>query len=207
MGVCRRAPSVHASPVDGNSVNACTTFCDRCERFFGGVNRSNTNGASWCHSLFFLLEYSMLRCVSLVICLCCLIGAATLAKESSSVDDISPLSSSSSSSSLSSSSARTSPITSSIRGTRHPSNITEPRSKNDETIPVADRGRKKKISRACQPPNHHSYPFCNVSLPLSERVDDLIGRLTLEEKPYLLTARQSPTNSIPRLGVPECTYF
>ena len=56
--------------------------------------------------------------------------------------------------------------------------------------------------RACVPP-HDKYPFCNMSLSLSDRVDDLIDRLTLEEKPFLLTARESPRGNISRLGIPE----
>ena len=59
-----------------------------------------------------------------------------------------------------------------------------------------------KIPRACLPP-HDTYPFCNASLPLSTRVDDLISRLTLDEKPTLLVARNSPNGNISRLGVPE----
>ena len=39
------------------------------------------------------------------------------------------------------------------------------------------------IPRACEPP-HDTYPFCNTTLGLDERVDDLIKRLTLDEKPY-----------------------
>ena len=57
--------------------------------------------------------------------------------------------------------------------------------------------------RACVTP-HDVYPFCNASLPLEQRLDDLIQRLTLEEKPYLLTARESPKGNISRLGIPEC---
>ncbi|KAG7342096.1 glycoside hydrolase [Nitzschia inconspicua] len=57
-------------------------------------------------------------------------------------------------------------------------------------------------SRACVFP-HNGYPFCNSSLPLDERIDDLISRLTLEEKPWLLTARYSPKGNISRLGIPE----
>jgi beta-glucosidase-like glycosyl hydrolase len=34
-------------------------------------------------------------------------------------------------------------------------------------------------------------------------VDDLISMLTLEEKPYLLVARESPKGNISRLGIPE----
>jgi xylan 1,4-beta-xylosidase len=58
------------------------------------------------------------------------------------------------------------------------------------------------IPRACEPPHDH-YPFCDASLPLDERLDDLIGRLTIDEKPYLLTARESPKGNISRLGIPE----
>lgn len=61
------------------------------------------------------------------------------------------------------------------------------------------------IPRACVPP-HDVYPFCDPSLPLDVRLDDLISRLTLEEKPYLLTARQSPEGYIDRLGIPEYNW-
>jgi len=59
------------------------------------------------------------------------------------------------------------------------------------------------IPRACLPP-HDKYPFCDPALPLSDRLDDLIHRLTLDEKPFLLTARESPKGNISRLGIPEC---
>lgn len=58
------------------------------------------------------------------------------------------------------------------------------------------------IPRACMPP-HDKYPFCDPKLPLDRRVDDLIQRLRLEEKPYLLIARESPKGNISRLGIPE----
>jgi hypothetical protein len=60
-------------------------------------------------------------------------------------------------------------------------------------------------SRACAPPHHHHYTFCNTTLGWDARVDDLVARLTLDEKPYLLTARESPRGNISRLGIPECT--
>ena len=58
------------------------------------------------------------------------------------------------------------------------------------------------IPRACAPPHDH-YEFCDTTLPLSSRIDDLIGRLTLDEKPTLLVARNSPKGNISRLGIPE----
>ena len=58
------------------------------------------------------------------------------------------------------------------------------------------------IPRACIAP-HADYPFCNPKLPLRSRVDDLISRLTLDEKPTLLIARNSPKGNISRLGIPE----
>mmetsp|Transcript_19050 Transcript_19050/g.44658 ORF Transcript_19050/g.44658 Transcript_19050/m.44658 type:complete len:775 (-) Transcript_19050:48-2372(-) len=58
------------------------------------------------------------------------------------------------------------------------------------------------IPRACEPP-HDKYLFCNPNKTLDERLDDLIGNLTLEEKPYLLIARESPDGNISRLGIPE----
>jgi beta-D-xylosidase 4 len=58
------------------------------------------------------------------------------------------------------------------------------------------------IPRACVPP-HDIYPFCNTSLSTRTRADDLISRLTLDEKPTLLMARQSPKGNISRLGIPE----
>jgi hypothetical protein len=52
-------------------------------------------------------------------------------------------------------------------------------------------------SRAPSPPSpprpcvapHDGYPFCNTSLSLAARVDDLVARLALDEKPFLLVAR------------------
>lgn len=44
------------------------------------------------------------------------------------------------------------------------------------------------------------FPFCNTSLPLEERLDDLIERLTYEEK---CAALDSANPAVPRLGVPS----
>mmetsp|Transcript_12849 Transcript_12849/g.24324 ORF Transcript_12849/g.24324 Transcript_12849/m.24324 type:complete len:787 (-) Transcript_12849:194-2554(-) len=58
------------------------------------------------------------------------------------------------------------------------------------------------IPRACVAP-HDRYSFCDTKLSYEERAKDLVSRLALEEKPYLLTARESPKGNISRLGIPE----
>lgn len=49
-----------------------------------------------------------------------------------------------------------------------------------------------------------SYPFQNPALPLSERVSDLISRLTLPEKINQLVHEN---NAIPRLGIPAYNWW
>ncbi|KAL1350940.1 hypothetical protein HN51_014906 [Arachis hypogaea] len=53
---------------------------------------------------------------------------------------------------------------------------------------------------ACDPKNSNTndLPFCKASLPITERVRDLIGRLTLEEKVGLLVDNAA---AVPRLGM------
>ena len=46
-------------------------------------------------------------------------------------------------------------------------------------------------------------PFCNGRLPIADRVDDLVQRLQLEEKPLLMVARLAPLGNISRLGIPQ----
>lgn len=58
------------------------------------------------------------------------------------------------------------------------------------------------IPRACAPP-HDTYAFCDPQLPLQARLDNLLSLLTLDEKPTLLLARNSPRGNVSRLGVPE----
>ena len=55
--------------------------------------------------------------------------------------------------------------------------------------------------RACSQAAAKAWAFCNTSLPLDERVTDLVGRISMAEAGALLTARQSP--EIPRLGIPQ----
>ena len=44
------------------------------------------------------------------------------------------------------------------------------------------------------------WKFCDTSVPLDERVSDLVKRISLQEAGSLLTARESA--AIPRLGIP-----
>lgn len=46
---------------------------------------------------------------------------------------------------------------------------------------------------------HHQYPMWDASLSLEERLDDLIARLTTEEKIRLIPTREA---TVPRLGIP-----
>eukprot|EP01084_Bolivina_argentea_P000392 742_1 len=59
------------------------------------------------------------------------------------------------------------------------------------------------IRVGCLPPNN-TFLFCNKSLPLDIRINNIISLLTIEEKAYLLTARKS--NPILRLGIPEYNW-
>nr|AJP06250.1 BXL1 [Pinus tabuliformis] len=50
----------------------------------------------------------------------------------------------------------------------------------------------------------NSFPFCNTSLPIGDRVKDLVGRLTLQEKVQQLVDQ---TTAIPRLGIPVYLWW
>ncbi len=59
---------------------------------------------------------------------------------------------------------------------------------------------------ACRPP-HDQFPFCDVSLPVATRVDDLISRIQTKDKANLMTARGrggdgKNMQALPELGVP-----
>src|SRR5512146_1373570 len=47
-------------------------------------------------------------------------------------------------------------------------------------------------------------PFRNPELPIEQRVDDLIGRLTLDEKVSLMVERAAP---VERLGIPAFPWW
>lgn len=49
-----------------------------------------------------------------------------------------------------------------------------------------------------------NYPFQNTSLSFDQRVEDLVGRLTLKEKVSLM---QNKAESVPRLGIPSYNWW
>ncbi|XP_039055314.1 probable beta-D-xylosidase 7 [Hibiscus syriacus] len=53
-------------------------------------------------------------------------------------------------------------------------------------------------------PPTKSYPFCNSSLSINQRVQDLISRLTLDEK---ISQLVNSAPAIPRLGIPEYEWW
>ncbi|KNA26035.1 hypothetical protein SOVF_001040 isoform A [Spinacia oleracea] len=59
---------------------------------------------------------------------------------------------------------------------------------------------------ACNPKHSgtRGYPFCNTKLPVADRVKDLIGRLTLQEKVALLVDNAA---AIPRLGIQDYEWW
>lgn len=62
-------------------------------------------------------------------------------------------------------------------------------------------GRTPGWADACTQPGLKDFPFCDTTLPLATRVDDLASRILLNETGPMLTARQSI--AIPRLGLPS----
>ncbi|GLT93833.1 hypothetical protein SLE2022_116070 [Rubroshorea leprosula] len=53
-------------------------------------------------------------------------------------------------------------------------------------------------------PKTKSYPFCKTTLPISQRVQDLISRLTLDEK---ISQLVNAAPAIPRLGIPAYVWW
>jgi hypothetical protein len=66
-------------------------------------------------------------------------------------------------------------------------------------------------TRACQSPFDaaHGFRFCDATLSLDERVNDLIARVwntSVDVIPYLLTARNMGASALPLLGISEYDY-
>ncbi|CAI9763894.1 unnamed protein product [Fraxinus pennsylvanica] len=53
-------------------------------------------------------------------------------------------------------------------------------------------------------PSTNSFTFCNTSLPISKRVDDLVSSLTLDEK---ISQLANKAYAIPRLGIPYYQWW
>src|ERR1035441_2632437 len=60
------------------------------------------------------------------------------------------------------------------------------------------------VVRAQQQTPQQAYPFQDPNLSIEQRVDDLVSRLTLDEKIGMLAQVQP---AIPRLGIKSFTYF
>jgi hypothetical protein len=58
------------------------------------------------------------------------------------------------------------------------------------------------VQQACAPPKNN-FTFCNVSLPLAERVDALLSALTVQEKVSLMGDLQQ---AVPRLNLPSYSW-
>ena len=59
--------------------------------------------------------------------------------------------------------------------------------------------RSQLVNITCADPPLNTYPYCNSKLPIDQRVDDLLSRLTLWEKVFM---QNSDQGGVPRLGVP-----
>ena len=55
-----------------------------------------------------------------------------------------------------------------------------------------------------QSTSKYKYSFLNPDLPISQRVNDLVGRMTLQEK---VSQMQSRAPAIPRLGIPAYPWW
>ena len=57
---------------------------------------------------------------------------------------------------------------------------------------------------SCKTKQEYKFPFLNPELSIEERVNDLVGRMTLEEKVSQMV-NQAP--AIERLGIPEYNWW
>lgn len=71
-------------------------------------------------------------------------------------------------------------------------------------LPVHTESAQLPFSCDSSNPSTSSYPFCKTSLPISKRAQDLVSRLTLDEKISQLVNTAAP---IPRLGIPGFEWW
>ncbi|KAM3688334.1 hypothetical protein ACJW31_10G141600 [Castanea mollissima] len=71
-------------------------------------------------------------------------------------------------------------------------------------LPVHTDSAQPPFSCDSSNPSSSSYPFCKTSLPISKRAQDLVSRLTLDEKISQLVNTAPP---IPRLGIPGFEWW
>lgn len=71
----------------------------------------------------------------------------------------------------------------------------------NQPLPPAAVGPTLAPGRACSQAAAQRWPFCNASLPVDVRVQDLVNRISMTEAGGLLTARESI--AIGRLGLPS----
>lgn len=60
------------------------------------------------------------------------------------------------------------------------------------------------VISSCKTKKEYKFPFLNPDLPIEARVDDLVGRMTLEEK---ISQMMNAAPAIKRLGVPEYNWW
>jgi beta-glucosidase len=71
-------------------------------------------------------------------------------------------------------------------------------------VPLAARAQSPAAPRPTAAPQASALPFRDPDLPLEQRVDDLVGRLTLDEKVSLMIERAP---AVERLGIPRFPWW
>lgn len=71
------------------------------------------------------------------------------------------------------------------------------------TLPFTD-SAEPPFSCGTSNPQTESFPFCRTTLPIYQRVRDLVSRLTLDEK---ISQLVNSAPAIPRLGIPAYEWW
>ncbi|XP_039059380.1 probable beta-D-xylosidase 7 [Hibiscus syriacus] len=69
---------------------------------------------------------------------------------------------------------------------------------------IASESTQPPFSCDSSDPRTNSYPFCRTTLPITQRVQDLVSRLTLDEK---ISQLVNSAPAIPRLGIPDYQWW